>query len=190
MRTVKLAALGGASAVLIAATPAFASVVEYDVSDYNAGSGCSHGLWTNNALHSDCSRKFSFQDGTTFTQDTDAGTASFTGTAINDEGQVATLDLSFDGFQDALTGSQTYKGGGGAYDASTMDFYSGASGTITIDGAVYTLKPSDPLAGSTTLQIGDGANDKTSAFGGSAWLNMLDPSGWALRHWDINFNLS
>lgn len=188
MKKALMLAAVSAPALAIAA-PASASIIEYDVTDATDTS-CPHGLWTNNALHSDCSRKFSFQDGTTFTQDTDAETATFSGTAINDEGQVATLDLFFSGFQDELTGSQSYKGGGGPYDPSTMDFYSNASGTITIDGAVYSLNPSDPLAGTTTLQIGPGANDKTGDFGGSAWLNILDPSGYALSHWDINFDLT
>jgi len=170
------------------ATSAAASTIDYAVTDATDNS-CSHGLWTN-TVGSGCSRKYSFQDGTTFSQDTDTGTATFTGTAINVDGKVATLDLSFSGFQDALDPGQAYKAGGGAYDPSTMDFYSQASGTINIDGKIYTLKPSDPLAGTTTLQIGPGANDKTSDFGGSAWLNILDPHGWQIPHWDINFDLA
>ncbi len=186
-RTAKMAIIGAAMTTAMAA-PVSATVVEYDVTDATDTS-CSHGLWTN-SVGSGCERKFSFQDGTTFTQDTDTGTATFTGTAINSIGQTAILDLSFDGFQDALDPTQAYKGGGGAYDPSTMDFYSGAAGTITIDGATYTLNPADSLAGTTTLQVGAGANDKTGDFGGSAWLNILDPSGWSIPHWDINFDLT
>lgn len=169
-------------------TSAAASTLDYTVSDATTGN-CSHGLWTNNS-NSGCERYYSFQDGTTFSQDTDTGTATFTGTAINSAGSVATLDLLFSGFQDALNANQDYKAGGGAYNPAAMDFYSGASGTITIDGRTFTLKPSDPLAGDTTLQIGAGANDKTGDFGGSAWLNILNPHGHQIPHWDINFDLT
>lgn len=179
MTTVSFGAMNGA---------AMATTIDYDVSDATNNT-CSHGLWTN-SYNSGCERYYSFQDGTTFSQDIDAGTATFTGTAINSAGNVATLDLMFFDFQDALGREQDYKAGGGAYDPVKMDFYSGASGTITIDGKTFTLKPTDPLAGETTLQIGAGANDKTGDFGGSAWLNILDPHGWQIPHWDINFDLT
>lgn len=38
--------------------------------------------------------------------------------------------------------------------------------------------------------MGFGANDKTGDSGGSTWLNILDPHGHALAHWDINFDLA
>lgn len=178
----------GASMMAIA-MPAQASVIDYDVTSHNAGtSSCPHGLWTNNAFHSGCSKKFDFQDGTTFSVDADAGTGSFVGTAINNLGQVAELDLTLGGLVDALSG-EDYKAGGLPYDPTTMDFFTNASGTITVDGAVYTLA-ADPFAGDTTFQFGTGANDKNSAFGGSAWLNLLNPHGYAIPHWDINFNLA
>lgn len=186
-RNWKTAVLAAAMTTAMAA-PVSASTIDYDVSNATSNS-CSHGLWTN-TVGSGCAKKYSFQDGSTFSQDTAAGTATFTATAINNLGKVATLDLNFKGFQDALTPGQMYKGGGGAYNAATMDFYSQASGTITIDGKVFTLNPNDAMAGTTTLQIGAGANDKTGDFGGSAWFNILDPSGWSLPHWDINFDLT
>lgn len=188
MNALKLTAMTGAAAFAIAATPAAADVISYDVTDATSNS-CPHGLWTNNT-RSGCSRYFSFQDGTTFTIDTDAGTGTFTGIAINDLGETAVLDLSLSGFLDALDSSFDYKAGGDPYDPTAQDFFSSAAGTITIDGQTFSLNPSDPLAGDTTFQFGDGANDKTGAFGGSAWLNILDPLGNALAHWDINFNLA
>lgn len=191
MKTMTKQALLASAAALtfgFAAAPAAASTIDFAVSDATGGS-CSHGLWTN-TFAKGCDKKFSFQDGSKFTQDTHAGTATFVATAINRQGQIAELDLAFSGFQDALTGNQDYKGGGGPYDASTMDFYSSGSGTITIDGAVFTVNPADPLAGNTTLQIGPGANDKTGDFGGSAWLNILNPHHVSIPHWDINFDLA
>ena len=178
-----------AAPALAMSTPAAASIIEYKVTDATS-STCPHGLWVNNLRTNNCQKHFSFQDGTTFTQDTDAGTATFTGTALNSIGEIATLDLLFSGFQDALTSSQDYKGGGGSYNPATMDFYNTASGSITIGSSTYSLNPADPLTDDTTLQIGPGANDKTGDFGGSSWLNFLDPSGAALKHWDINFDLA
>ncbi len=190
MTKLKTALMGTTAAAIMAlgATPAAASVIELGVSDATGGN-CSHGLWTN-TLRDGCSKKFSFQDGTVFTQNTDNGTATFTGTALNNQGEVATLDLMFSHFQDELFNGQEYKAGGGAYNPALMDFYSSGSGTITIDGAVYTVNPGDGLAGTTTLQIGPGANDKTGDFGGSAWLNILNPSHLSIPHWDINFDLT
>lgn len=171
------------------ATPAQADILTYNVSDATSGS-CSHGLWTN-TLGSGCSNRYSFRDGTIFSVDTDAGTGTFTGTAINNLGTVATLDLSLSGLVDTLDGTGfDYKAGGGPYDPATQDYFTNASGTIKVGDRTYTLNPSDPFAGNTVFQFGNGANDKTSAFGGSSWINMLKPWGKALPHWDLNFNLS
>lgn len=189
MNVIKLTATAGAAAMAVAAMPAAADVIEYDVTDATSGS-CSHGLWTN-TRNRGCSRHFSFQDGSTFSLDTDAQTGSFTGTAINRLGETAVIDLSLSGFLDDLTGTGfDYKDGGDPYDGSVMDFFTNAAGSITISGQRYTLNPHDPLAGHTTFQFGTGTNDFTSDFGGSAWLNILNPLGHALRHWDINFDLT
>lgn len=182
-------ALGAAVVAMGFATPAQADILNYNVSNATGGS-CPHGLWTN-TLNSGCSRYYSFQDGSTFSVDTDAGTGSFTATAINNLGTVATLDLSLSGLLDTLNGTGFgYKGGGGPYDPASQDYFTNASGTITVGSRTYTLNPSDPLAGNTVFQFGTGANDKTGDFGGSAWLNMLNPWGYAIPHWDINFDLT
>lgn len=183
-----LAAFAGPA--LAFAAPAQASVIQYDVTNASGGS-CQHGLWVNSLRSGQCNQRFSFQDGTTFTQDTNAGTATFTGTAINGSGEVATLNLNFSGFQDALGPHQIFKDGGGiAYDPSLIDFYNTGSGTITVGGETFTLYPSDPFAGETLFQFGTGANDFTGDFGGSAWLNVIDSSGRHLPHFDINFDLA
>lgn len=187
MKKLAIAIAFGASTMAFSA-PAAASVIDYNVADYNAGANCSHGLWTNTS-NTGCSRYYSFQDGTTFSVDTNAGTGSFTGTAINDLGEIATLDLSFTDLVDALPNPSVFKAGGGAYDPAVMDFFLGGAGTINIDGAEYTLG-GDGLAGDTAVQFGFGANDKDGDFGGSAWLNIIDPNGIHLPHWDINFDLA
>ncbi len=185
-----IVAIAGSAAALAFSAPVVAGTVDYDVSDYNVGSSCSHGMWTN-TRSGGCSKYFSFQDGSEFSVDSDSQTASFTGTAINSLGETATLNLSLSGYLDTLDGSGfVYKrDGGDPYDPSVMDFFTAGTGTIDIDGQSYQLS-SDPFAGSTVFQYGEGANAKTGAFGGSAWINVLDPSGASLPHWDLNFNLS
>lgn len=186
----KYTALAGTVLALGLATPAQADVLNYGVTDGATYGSCSHGLWTN-TLGSGCERRYSFQDGSTFSVDTDNGTGTFTGTAINSLGQVATLDLTLSGFLDTLDGSGfDYKAGGGPYDPSVQDYFTNGAGTITIGSNTYTLNPSDPFAGNTVFQMGFGANDMTGNFGGSTWLNILDPHGRALAHWDINFDLA
>lgn len=185
----KAIAAAGAATLAFAATPAAADVISYDVTDAASGK-CPHGLWTN-TRNSGCSKYFSFQDGSTFSLDTDSQTGTFTGVAINDLGETAVIDLSLSGFLSDISGTGfTYKAGGGPYDASVMDFFTNAAGSITIDGEAFTLNPNDPLAGHTTFQFGQGANDFTGDFGGSAWLNILNPLGHVLKHWDINFDLA
>ena len=181
--------LGAAAIAMAFATPAQAEVINYDISNATSGS-CQHGLWTN-TVGSGCERRYAFQDGSTFSVDTDTGTGTFSGTAINSVGEVATLDITLSGLLDTLDGTGfTYKAGGGPYDPSTQDYFSSALGTITLGSTVYTLNAADPFAGNTVFQFGPGANDKTSDFGGSAWLNLLDPYHNPLAHWDINFDLT
>ncbi|MEP2100940.1 MAG: PEP-CTERM sorting domain-containing protein [Parasphingorhabdus sp.] len=192
MRKITIATLTAIGLAAAYATPASAGVIDYAATNYTGGS-CKHGLYTGN-IGSGCNRRYSFQDGTTFSYDTDAQTATLTGTAINGSGQVATLDLNFSDFLETIDGTNfDYKNGGGNFnpvtDTPDIDFFTNGSGTISIDGAVYTVNPNDPFAGNTTLQFGNGANDKNKNFGGSAWLNILNPHGNAVRHWDINFNL-
>lgn len=186
---VLLAAVAGPA--LAFAAPAQASIIQYDVTNATDGA-CQHGLWVNSLRSGNCNKRFSFQDGTTFTQDTHAGTATFTGTAINKIGEVATLNLSFSGFQDNLLPGQEFKSPphGVAFNPAEIDFYNTGAGTISIGGKTFTLDPSDPLTDNTTFQFGPGANDFTSDFGGSAWLNILDPSGKRIPHFDINFDLA
>ena len=182
------------SALLFAATtaafasPALAGEIVYNVSDYAGGK---HGLWTN-TYDSKANRFYSIQNGSTFTFDTDTQTAVLLATAVNASGATANMDIQFSGFLDNLngTGFQYKKEGGVAYDAANdtpdIDFFSAATGTITIDGTVFQLN-SNPFAGSTLFQYGTGANAKVATeFGGSAWLNVQGQD----RHWDINVGMA
>ncbi|MEM1134136.1 MAG: PEP-CTERM sorting domain-containing protein [Pseudomonadota bacterium] len=182
------------AALLAVPQMASANVIVYDAKDANNKGGCSHGLWTG-SLGSGCTRRYSLQDGSIFTVDEHNQTATFTGSAINDQGTVAQIDLSFGGFLETIAGTGfDYKDGGGPFDPVTdtpdIDFFTTGSGTITIGNQVFTLNPNDPFAGNTAVQIGPGANDKNDKFGASAWINILDPHGNPLhQHWDFNLNL-
>ncbi len=135
----------------------------------NCGPSGHHGLWTNNDIGGgSCSNYFDFQAGSTLTiHDSDADSANWTATlaatALNPYSVLAALDLTFSSYTDDHTAVDTSKtGGSGAYNINN-------------------------LSGSTALQIGMGANDKTHTFGASAWLNSPDMSS---GHWDINMDLS
>ena len=185
-----------AAALAVATLPttaASAAVIVYQATNYEAGAG-KHGLWTNNT-NSGSARFYAFQPDMLFTIDTNAGTGTMTGTAINGSGNVATINLSLGGFLETTDGSGlTYKQqGGSAYDEVNdvfdVDFFSTGSGVISIDGYDYTLR-ANPYAESTAFQYGQGANAKNGAFGGSAWLLVTGEQGEMPNHWDLNFNLS
>lgn len=148
-----------------------------------------HGLWTNSTIGGgSCSNYFDFQAGSILTiHDTDADsanwTATLTATATNPFDVVATIDLLFSDFTDDHT-TIGYKAPIGGHDPADWTFFRDVSGVINILGTDYLITHN---AGDKGLQIGWGANDKTSAFGASAWLkgSNLHPSG----HWDINMDL-
>lgn len=192
----------GALAGLTAASAASAAILTYKVTSTPV-LNCAmapHGLWTNSAIGGGaCSNFFDFQDGTTFTVDTDSGTGTFSGTALNPQGKLATINLTLGGFIETTFGTAYVykKEGGPAYDPATdtpdIDFFTTGSGTIVIDGVSYTLNGADPFTSNTLFEFGGedgiGANAKNNDFGGSAWINALDARGASLPHWDLNFNI-
>ncbi len=180
-------ALLAASTVIC--TSASAAEIVYNVSDFTGGK---HGLWTNKSDEG-ADRYYSIEDGTTFTVDTDTMTAVLAGTAKNASGTIAVLDLTFGGFLENLNGTSfTYKKENGvSYNAATdspdIDFYSTATGTITVGGNTFALNSTNPFAGGHLFQIGTGANAKSvTDFGASSWL-IVDGQQ---SHWDINVQLS
>ena len=106
------------------------------------------------------------------------GTAKLQGTATNNTGLVATIDVTLSG--KTCTGTPYYalctSGGGAAWC-----YYATMSGTISVTGF--------PVMNISSfmhpLQIGNGANLQSTAFGASGWFssNGVDNQG------DFNFNL-
>ena len=166
-----------------------AEIITYDV--FNASNTGSHGLWTNRSF---ADKTWSFQAGSTFVLDTDAGTGTLSATVVNNLGRPSQLLIEFSGLVDSLDGFDPlpdYKDGGGPYDPSVQDFFTQASGTFDYDGFAnpFRINDQNPYAGQTVVQFGPGANDMTSDFGLSTWLNFLTPGGHAIPHWDINARL-
>ena len=167
------------------------AVSKWDVSD--AAGNCAtgdHGLWTNKTFgNPSCNDNyFSFQAGSTLTQ-FDDGTAVLDAIAINPDGLVADIDITFGGFTTSSAGINLKNGGGAtAAQQATWVFYTSvlAGSEIDIDGTDYTVAG---LRGTTALQIGDGANDKTNEFGASSWLDMY-LGNTRLNHWDLNMDLT
>lgn len=177
---------------LLISVNALADVV-YSVSSTSA-LNCSanpgeHGLWTNSDVPGGaCSNYFDFDSGSTLTlfnsdSDTSNWTAVLDATATNPQNLVADILLTFSNFSDDHSAFDV-KNGGGASSAEIADwlFFRDVSGAIDIGGVPYGI---NDLSGNTGLQIGVGANDKTIAFGASAWLLGTFNSS----HWDINIDL-
>lgn len=142
-----------------------------------------HGLWTSslNVGASACNDYFSFNSGSTFTE-FDDGTAVLDATATNPDGFLADIDITFGGFSNTHS---PVKSGGGPELASWVFYETITSGNITIDSVDYAMS----LFGAYALQIGDGANDKSDAFGASAWLDVSG-GGYTGGHWDLNMDLA
>lgn len=148
--------------------------------------GGTHGLWTNRAMGSPSCDANYFSISGTLTQ-FDNGTATLFATAVNPDSVEAVIDFTFGGYTEDHT-TLPLKNGGGASPAQISDwvFYTTIDGSITIDG----LGSFDALGltGGHGLQIGWGANDKTSDFGASVWLDMSGGHSGG-KHWDINMDL-
>jgi hypothetical protein len=151
-----------------------------DTSQINCGTS-PHGLWTNslNAGGSACNDYYSFQDGSLLTE-YDDGTAILTATALNPDNILAFIDITFGGLSPTHSPVKT---GGGPELLSWYFYESITSGNINIEGVDYAIS----MAGNYALQIGEGANDKTSAFGGSVWL-IANGGNYTGGHWDLNMD--
>lgn len=169
------------------ATSASAVPTVYDVSD--AAGNCNggpHGLWTNNALGSPSCDANYFSISGTLSVDLDTEMAVLSATALNPDNVLATINLTFSDFTDDHT-SLPVKTGGGAANIADWIFFKEVVGTIDIAG-LGSFDALD-LTGGHGLQIGWGANDKTSDFGASVWLDMSGGHSGG-NHWDINMDLA
>ncbi len=154
----------------------------------NAAGNCTggdHGLWTH-TLHvsnGPCNNYFSYQAGSTLTE-YDNGTAVLSATAMNPDSILATIDITFGSYS---TTQSPVKTGGGSELPSWYFYQSIDSGSIDIGGTDYDVLG---MTGGYALQIGDGANDKSSVFGGSVWLDLSGGYTGRAGHWDLNMNLA
>lgn len=139
-----------------------------------------HGLYTGNQTYRG-DNSFHFGTDARLTEYSD-GTAKLTGSAA-DSGVNWQLNILFGGH--SLVSDGAVKTGGGSKLSSWEYYYQVGGGLSNSLGNSFTVARFGPA-----LQIGIGANDKTRAFGGSAWLENYDSRGNNLSgHWDLNFNL-
>ncbi|MEM7096931.1 MAG: VPLPA-CTERM sorting domain-containing protein [Pseudomonadota bacterium] len=168
-------------ASLTISSSALASTIVHNVSSVGP-TDCSepHGLWTNQYFGSPSCDKNYFDLSGTLTEN--GTTAVLSATAKNVDNLVATINITFGNRSTTFPKSKT---GGGPVVADWRYYGSVTSGSIIIDGMIFTVTPANDYA----LQIGTGANDKSGDFGGSVW---LDPKkdGVTFPHWDINMNLT
>ena len=160
----------------------------------SGGTGYEHGLWTNTLqTGGSCSQYFNFDAGTTLIQ-YDNNTAVLSGSATNGSNVTADINITFGGFQDTYSSVKT----GGGNDTSDWDFYTTieSGSTIVINNTTYYVDIHDAPGDDFVMQIGTGANDKTSAFGASSWLDIYEDEARTKvlyeggQHWDLNMDLT
>ncbi len=164
-----------------------ALLAQYEVSNYSGGS---HGLWA-----PDYSPAFFSLNGT-FSIFENAGviTGELVATGSNGTNN-ATINILLEDFLETYA----YKKENGvdyaadpslydsteiaAYNNIDIDFFETLSGTIDIDGTLFTVANCGPCG--YGFQFGMGANAKTTdEFGGSAWISNQFHTG--TQHWDLN----
>ena len=171
------------------------AAVVYAVSDTSVNNCAPPGLWTNGDVGGgSCSNYFSIDGTFTFYNDAADSSnwfATLTGTAVNPQNKVATIDLTFTGFED---GWPHYKKESGApYDPNTMDFFTAVDGSIDIDGTAYDI---DNYVNNYAFQFGLGANAKSATeYGASAWIQSCGnavATGQCMssHHWDLNLTFT
>ncbi|MGI9324729.1 MAG: VPLPA-CTERM sorting domain-containing protein [Pseudomonadales bacterium] len=219
-----------ASTVLILSSAAFAGT--YGVSSTGkincttaSGKDAPHGLWTNKYRKGGgggCAQFYDFKKDSTLTVDN--GQAHLKAKAKNPYGVVAKIDFKFSNPVAPADWTGVVKTGGTGVQPDWR-FYTQGSGDIKIkyeknyNGKRLKIvdKFSLDLVDNTAMQFGTGANDKTGAFGASAWLDITkwarkiiayewnsndkkwvakyDVPDWAWdwklgKHWDFNMELS
>ncbi len=155
--------------------------------------GSPHGLWTNKLElgGGSCAQYYDYQAGSTLTVDTTAGTAVLNATAENPAGITAVINFAWDNLVPAASWTGMVKNGGGGNPADWLYFGSGTGSVTFFSGGSLLGTVALTIVPDTALQIGWGANDKTSEFGASSWLRT--PSQYYRHfgtHWDFNMDLA
>lgn len=190
------------------------------------GNDAPHGLWTNKYRPGTggCRQYFGFQEGSTL--NVNGSTAQLTATAVNPAGVTAHIDFSFE--QPTSKADWEAAGGviktGGGNDTDDWSFYQLGEGNIKVSydrewrGNTYRITDrfTLDLVDRTSFQFGLGANDKTGAFGASAWMDIeswthtvmtqqfdrarqawisIEMPSWSFNHklgghWDLNMDLN
>ena len=186
------------SLVTLLGTNAYAAITVYDVTSTGKinCSGSPHGLWTNKLKPGggSCGSYFDYQAGSTLTVDTTAGTAVLQATAINPDGHKAVINFTWTNLTDAAGWAGMVKNGGGG-DPSTWLYFGQGTGSVDFFSPSHDKwgMASLMVVPNTALQLGWGANDKTSAFGGSSYsgrgVDGRTNSKWG-GHWDFNMDLA
>ncbi len=155
----------------------------YTATDYTSPS-IGHGVWlgtnplsglTPSGTGGSSSQYFSLSNGV-FTE-LDDGTASLTGSLVNNGNSDLTFDISLtltvpkdlDETGGPSTGEP--KLGNGSGDPTTWDYYMMWEGTLTGTGNLAGVIDVEGVSGKPFFQVGDGANDKDSDFGASGWMD-------------------
>jgi len=191
-----------------------AAEVIYSVEDTSVVncSNAPHGLWTNNDTSGTCGNYYSMQAGSTLTIFNDSAdvadwTAELLATAMNPQGVLATINLTFSNFTETNTlkvegGNAAYNSDPSLFDSTDLaapdnidiDFFLDVIGTISFDPDTNLNIASNPviiddIVSPFGLQFGFGANAKKSdEFGASAWIQWSTAEGD--DHWDLNLNLT
>ncbi len=139
----------------------------------------SHGLWTGKQKFNS-NQFFHINNDVSFTQ-YDDGTARLLGTASG-SGVTWNLNVSFDNVRHVPNAYGAKTGGGPAL--SSWLYYYDVAGTITNSmGDTFSVVGYRPA-----FQMGLGANDKTSAFGGASWLKVSKNGHELEGYWDLNLD--
>ncbi len=179
---------------------ASAAIMTYEVhsTDKVDCGGASHGFWSGSMQRGgSCGAYYDFQPGSTLTVDTDKGKAVLMGTAINPRGFAVAIKFTWKKLTNFDNWSGMVKNGGGG-DPSDWLFFAKGKGKIKFyrpNGKKFGKAKVKVVEG-TGLQLGYGANDKTTAFGASSWITYKfkpkrgrKTSDRFGSHWDFNMNL-
>ncbi len=153
--------------------------------------GAEHGFWTSKLKlgGGSCAQYYDFQSGSTLTVDTMAEEARLQATAVNPAGIKAVIDFTWVDLAVGTDFTGMVKNGGGGNPADWLFFGQGKGSVTFFNGLAELGTVALTIIPDTALQIGFGANDKTSAFGASSWVRPLTKYNVG-HNWDFNMDLT